>query len=84
MSNIKIVCRACHAKFEYERPLPACPNCHNHWLDAEYELTHPAQNGHLAQRGHDWLRQLDKRGATLWRYRELLPPWWEYRHWPPP
>lgn len=73
MSNIKIVCRACGAQFEFERPLPACPNCKNHWLDAKYELTHPQQNGHLAQKGHDWLRQLDKRGATLWRYRELLP-----------
>lgn len=73
MSDITIVCRACGAKFDYERPLPTCPTCHNHWLDAEYELTHPKQNGHLAQKGHDWLRQLDKRGATLWRYRELLP-----------
>jgi threonine synthase len=73
MSSIKIVCRACSAKFEYERPLPTCPNCNNHWLDAEYELTYPHQNGHLAQKGRDWLRQLDKRGATLWRYRELLP-----------
>ncbi len=73
MSNITIVCRACGAKFEFERPLPACPNCNNHWLDAEYALTHSQQNGHLAQKGHDWLRQLDRRGATLWRYRELLP-----------
>jgi len=73
MSNIKIVCRACGAKFEFERPLPTCPNCNNHWLDAEYELTNPQQYGHLAQKGHDWLHQLDKRGATLWRYRELLP-----------
>ena len=73
MNNIKIVCRACGAQFKFERPLPACPNCKNHWLDAEYELTHPQQNGHLAQKGHDWLHQLDKRGATLWRYRELLP-----------
>ncbi|MAT98021.1 MAG: threonine synthase [Anaerolineaceae bacterium] len=73
MSSIKIVCRACGAKFDFERPLPTCPNCNNQWLDAEYELTHPQQNGHLAQKGHDWLRQLDKRGATLWRYRELLP-----------
>lgn len=73
MSTITIVCRACGAKFEYERPLPTCPSCHNHWLDAEYTLTHPKQNGHLAQKGHDWLHELDKRGATLWRYRELLP-----------
>jgi len=73
MSTIRIVCRACGSKFEFERPLPVCPTCNNQWLDAEYELTHPQQNGHLAQKGHDWLRQLDKRGATLWRYRELLP-----------
>jgi threonine synthase len=71
--NIKIVCRACQEKFEFERPLPACPNCNNGWLDAEYELTHPQQNSHLAQRGQQWLQQLDRRGASLWRYRELLP-----------
>ncbi len=73
MSNITIICRACGANFEYERPLPTCPTCNNQWLDAEYALTHPTQNGHLAQKGHDWLRKLDKRGASLWRYRELLP-----------
>ena len=71
--TLKIVCRTCHAKFKFERPLPACPNCDNDWLDAEYSLTHPQQNGHLAQRGQEWLQQLDYRGATLWRYRELLP-----------
>jgi threonine synthase len=73
MSSITIVCRSCGAKFKFERPLPTCPTCNNQWLDAEYELTHPQYNGHLAQKGHDWLHKLDKRGATLWRYRELLP-----------
>lgn len=71
--SVTIVCRACHAKFDFKRPLPACPSCGNGWLDAEYELTHPHQNGHLAQKGQKWLQKLDRRGATLWRYRELLP-----------
>ncbi len=71
--NLRIVCRACGAKHEYERPFPTCPICHKEWLDAEYELTHPQENGHLAQRGQEWLQKLDRRGATLWRYRELLP-----------
>jgi threonine synthase len=71
--NLQIVCRACGAKHQYERPLPTCPICHKEWLDAEYELTHPQGNGHLAQRGQEWLQKLDRRGATLWRYRELLP-----------
>lgn len=71
--NIKIVCRACQAKFDFKQPLPACPKCNNGWLDAEYELTHPQQNGHLAHRGQQWLQLLDRRGASLWRYRELLP-----------
>lgn len=71
--KIMIVCRACGAKFAFERPLPACPACDNGWLDAEYELTYPQQNGHLAQRGQEWLHQLDHRGTSLWRYRELLP-----------
>ncbi len=68
-----IVCRACRAKFNFERPLPACPSCGSGWLNAEYELTHPQHNGHLAQRGQEWLQQLDHRGVSLWRYRELLP-----------
>lgn len=71
--NIKIVCRACGSKFGFERPLPACPTCNNGWLDAEYSLTHAAENHHLALAGHQWQQKLDKRGATLWRYRELLP-----------
>ncbi len=71
--KITIVCRACRAKFAFERPLPACPTCGSGWLDAEYELTHPQQNGHLAQKGQEWLQKLDHRGASLWRYRELLP-----------
>ena len=52
---------------------PACPICNNGWLDAEYDLTHLQPNGHLAQRGQEWLQKLDHRGASLWRYRELLP-----------
>ena len=71
--NITVVCRGCQAKFEFKRPFSACPNCGNDWLDAEYELTHPGQNGHLAQRGQEWRQELDHRGASLWRYRELLP-----------
>lgn len=73
MNRIKFVCRACRAKFEYERPLPTCPNCGNQWLDAEYTLTQAHPNNHLAQQGQNWRQQLDQRGATLWRYRELLP-----------
>lgn len=77
--TFKIVCRACHAKFVYERPLPTCPTCGQGWLDAEYDFTHPTlspqatSNGHLAQRGQEWRQKLARRGATLWRYRELLP-----------
>lgn len=71
--NVAIICRACRSTIPYERPLPACPHCGHDWLDAQYDLIHPQQNGHLAQRGQEWLQKLDQRGATLWRYRELLP-----------
>ena len=71
--NVTIICRACRNTTQYKRPFPTCPNCGRDWLDAQYELTHPQQNGHLALRGQEWLHKLDNRGATLWRYRELLP-----------
>jgi len=66
-----IVCRACRTRQLYERPLTACPVCKEGWLDAAYEL--PANNNGAKSSPQTWLQQLTTRGASLWRYRELLP-----------
>ncbi|HTW77856.1 MAG TPA: threonine synthase [Thermoplasmata archaeon] len=59
-----LVCRACCAEVEADRPQGTCPTCGGA-LFAEYDL-----------RGFDgraWLRGLAGRPTSLWRYRELLP-----------
>lgn len=70
MNNIKIQCRACRTQFPFSGPISACPTCGGGWLDARYahveELTR--DNG-----ASQWTAVLAQRGASLWRYRELLP-----------
>ncbi|MFQ5398652.1 MAG: pyridoxal-phosphate dependent enzyme [Anaerolineae bacterium] len=60
--QFNIICRACGQQHPYTAPMPACPSCGGEWLDAAYDLQ-------MA----DWPKQLVRRGADLWRYRELLP-----------
>jgi threonine synthase len=74
MRNFSIVCRACGAHNLYKEPLVACPACGEAWLDARYDLKSLAgnrRNGRIA--ANNWLALLAERGASLWRYRELLP-----------
>jgi threonine synthase len=59
-----IVCRACGHKRPFFGPLAACLNCGQGWLDAVYDLER--LNGR-------WPHQIAQYGATLWRYRDLLP-----------
>lgn len=69
MRHFQIICRACHHQETFTNPTPACSNCGTVWLDAKYNLQ--AVNG---APGEDlWRKQLHQRGASLWRYRELLP-----------
>lgn len=58
-------CPHCRMQLPYVKPLHACSNCGNEWLDAVYPLS--------AENSKEWLTQLNNEGASLWRYRELLP-----------
>lgn len=65
-----IVCRACQQTQPFNKPQPRCTTCGNAWLDARYDLDDlmtPDTDGLT------WIDHLSQRGATLWRYRELLP-----------
>ncbi|MCA9937468.1 MAG: pyridoxal-phosphate dependent enzyme [Anaerolineales bacterium] len=46
------------------KPKPACTHCGQKWLDAVYDL---------ARIGPGWPQRLRQYGASMWRYRELLP-----------
>ncbi len=65
MRTFSIVCRACKHKETYNQPVKNCPSCGAAWIDAEYNLTNLNPN--------NWLKTIKSRGASLWRYRELLP-----------
>lgn len=72
MRNFHLVCRNCQTQFLYTKPVEGCPVCSSTQLDACYDLSSlQPQNGN----GHhpEWADQLAERGATMWRYRELLP-----------
>lgn len=72
MRNFHLVCGNCQTQFLYVKPIETCPVCSSTQLDACYDLPAlQAQNGN----GHrqKWVAKLAERGATMWRYRELLP-----------
>ncbi|MCP5095028.1 MAG: pyridoxal-phosphate dependent enzyme [Chloroflexi bacterium] len=64
MKTFDVVCRACQHAQTFTQPVSACPACGEAWVDAVYDLKNLAPN---------WTDTLAQRGATLWRYRELLP-----------
>ena len=70
MNKFYVVCRACQHREPYTTPKDACPVCHEAWLDASYDLHALAQPD---EQGKRWIDRLAERGATLWRYQELLP-----------
>lgn len=59
-----IRCRACQHETAYTQPYTSCPMCGHSWLDAVYDLDAVGQK---------WPTSLADKGATLWRYRDLLP-----------
>lgn len=65
MRTFSIVCKACNHTETYHQPLKNCPSCGEAWIDAKYNLDGLKQT--------DWQKTLKGRGASLWRYRELLP-----------
>lgn len=74
MTRFDILCRNCKVQTAYTKPIAHCPVCKADWLDAIYNyesLKKPADTSLTA--GQSWLNQLGSRGATLWRYWDLLP-----------
>ena len=65
MRTLSIVCKACNYEETFLNPLKNCPACGEAWLDAKYDLNNIDKN--------NWLNAVKNRGASLWRYRELLP-----------
>ncbi len=71
MEKFLIACRACGAQQPYTKPSATCPECGAGWLDALYDFGRfQPQNGHIHTA---WVHSLKKYGASLWRYRDLLP-----------
>ncbi len=61
--RVQTHCLRCGYAEDYERPLLACPQCGETYLDAQYVL----------EEGLPWPERLRDRPPTMWRYRELLP-----------
>ncbi len=70
MSDIELECRVCHGRRPYPHPSPACPTCGGQWVEARYAWLDAEDKGATVSL---WTAVLAKRGASLWRYRELLP-----------
>lgn len=70
MNHFNIICRACGHTQPFEGPLKMCQACGNAWLDAQYDLEALSKPN---EHGQQWRDQLATRGATIWRYQELLP-----------
>lgn len=62
--HFTFVCRTCGHQQPYQKPESACPHCGQKWLDAKYDL----EAARLV-----WREQLKSYGASMWRYRDLLP-----------
>ncbi len=62
--TFSIICRFCQYNQQFTEPVPTCPNCGHNWLDASYDYAQIKQN---------WEARLSWQGASLWRYRDLLP-----------
>lgn len=63
-SPLLIHCRSCQHHWKFETLAATCPVCGQDWLDVSYDLAAVAPR---------WKEKLGQRGASLWRYRELLP-----------
>jgi threonine synthase len=71
MPSFDILCRECGIQIAYTKPLESCPICNAAWLDAVYNYEQLREEE--TSTGQSWRSRLANRGATLWRYRELLP-----------
>lgn len=61
MNKFSIKCRACGHQEPHTQTILACPKCGNKWLDARYDYP------------QNWTTSLAYKGASIWRYLDLLP-----------
>jgi threonine synthase len=64
MRQFTIRCRACGYNERFTKPLSCCPRCNESWLEAEYDYQAVRK---------EWPAKLARYGASMWRYRDLLP-----------
>lgn len=69
MEGIEVECRTCQGRRPLTHPSPACPTCGDQWAEARYRWLETGGRDSAAF----WADCLSRRGASLWRYRELLP-----------
>jgi threonine synthase len=63
--RIELECINCRTRVPMDKNIAGCPSCGENILEARYDLNRIDVN--------EWLRQLQRRPHTLWRYREVLP-----------
>ena len=63
--SIQVECTYCHTITDFKAFKGTCPNCGEKVVEARYELD--------KINVVEWLAELRKRPATLWRYHEVLP-----------
>lgn len=66
MEDVVIQCKSCGHKHPFNGPQAACAHCGGTWLDADYGRWQETEI-------KEWTAVLSERGASLWRYHELLP-----------
>lgn len=81
MNKVTLQCRACCTHLPFNWLTAACPDCGGQWLDARYasvtegegRKTAVVSTAVVSTAVSSWTAALAARGASLWRYRELLP-----------
>lgn len=63
--QILLECTNCQTVSDFKGFSGVCPNCGDNILESRYELD--------KLNVEEWLTELKKRPATLWRYHEVLP-----------
>lgn len=63
--SIKVECTNCHTITDFRGFKGTCPNCDEKVVEARYELDKINVS--------EWVAELKKRPANLWRYHEVLP-----------
>jgi threonine synthase len=63
--HLELECINCHTRIPLNSSLTGCPQCGENILEARYDLDKINVK--------EWVRDLKRRRASLWRYHEVLP-----------